>query len=106
MKIAVVDFAGAEFVGEVGRGRESAAVGGDGAEPADGASEEGEGRHGNERDSEAEGNEPGADEAHVVVEREPTNCDVVGAEVDSVADGANVGEEIGVSEDDAFGIAG
>ena len=106
LEIAVVDFAGAEFVGEVGSGRKSAAMGGHGAEPADGAGEEGERRHGNERDAEAEGNEPGADKAHVMVKREPTDRDVVGAKIDGVADGADVGEEIGVSEDDAFGITG
>ena len=51
-------------------------------------------------------NEPGADQSHVVIERQPADGDIVRLNIDAADDRLNICEQIGVRENHAFGIAG
>ena len=50
--------------------------------------------------------EPGADEPHIVIERQPAHEHVVRPCLQDPAHGADVGQQVGVGEDDALGVAG
>ena len=75
-------------------------------EPAFGTGEEIGRRHHDERDAVVEGAEPGADEPHVVVERQPAHEQVVRADVDRTSYRPDVREHVGVGQDHALRIAG
>ena len=90
-------------VGEVGRHRQRPAVVADRPQPALRLTEEGHGRHQDEGDLPEDRPQEPADQAHVVIEREPGDHDVVPGHLRGLAAGANVGEERGVGHDDALG---
>ncbi len=75
-------------------------------QPAFGTREKGERRHDGEGRAEMQKREPSADEAHVVIEGQPTDANIFGSELKGFTDGAHVGEQIGVRKGDAFWIAG
>ena len=50
--------------------------------------------------------EPSADQAHIVIQRQPTDANIVGRQLHRFADRADVGEQIRVREHHPFGIAG
>ena len=77
--IGVGDFADAEFVSEIRGSSDGAAMFVKCFEPALGAREESKRRHDGERRAEEEKSEPRADEAHVVIERQPADADIVGS---------------------------
>ncbi len=58
-----------------------------------------------QRNAEVQQREPGADQAHIVIQRQPTDADVVGSKLHRFADGAHVGEKIRVCQHYALGIA-
>ena len=102
----VADAAGAQLVGEVGRGGERGAALVDRPEPALGPGEErGRGEEG-EGQAVVEAGEPGADEPHVVVERQPAHSHVGRLHLEAPGDRADVGEEVVVGEEDALRLAG
>ena len=68
--------------------------------------EEAERRHDIERRGEIEAAEPGADQAHVVIERQPADEDIGRTRFDRVAHRPDIGEQIGVAQHDALRIAG
>jgi hypothetical protein len=105
-QVGVVELLGAQLIGEVGRRREGAAMARDGLQPARRAREEGERRHQHQRHGEVERAEPGADQAHVVVERQPGDEDVLAVDLEGLAHGAQVGEQVGVRQHDALRVAG
>ena len=49
--------------------------------------------------------EPRADQSHVVIQRQPTDSDVVGLHFRGGADSAHVREQIRVRQRDAFRVA-
>ena len=77
----------------------------DGSQPAFGAGEEAERRHHHQRDSKIEAGEPGADQPHVVIERKPTDEDIVWTEIGRMSDGTDIGQQVGVGEHHAFRVA-
>jgi len=50
--------------------------------------------------------QPGANQPHVVVQGQPADKDIGGIGPHRVAHGADVGQQIGVGQDDALGLAG
>ena len=48
----------------------------------------------------------GADQSHVVIKWQPTDKDIAGIDCYSLAHGAQVGQQVSMSEHDAFGVAG
>ena len=74
--------------------------------PTLGARQEGHRRHHIERGAEVQRAEPCADQAHVVIERQPTHHDVSRTGVDRPPDGPNVGKQIGVAQNHTLRIAG
>ncbi len=77
-----------------------------GPQPPLGAREESERRHDDDGNAVQEQSEPRADEAHIVIERQPAHADIGRAELHGLADGAHIGEQVGVREDDALGASG
>jgi hypothetical protein len=82
----------AEIKGEIGGGGERALVAVNGLEPAHRAADEGQGRHQDERHTVIERAEPGADQPHVVVERQPAHRDVAWTNVDRGTDRPDIGQ--------------
>ena len=97
-EIGVRDLARAQVEGEVGRGGDGAAMPRDRLEPAHRLGEEGQRRHRDDRHAVVERPEPRADQAHVVVQRQPRDADVVAAQLEGLAEGADVGEQVGVRQ--------
>ena len=98
--------AGADLVGEVGRRGNRAAVIVDRLQPALRPREEGLRRehHGGKRVIQRR--QPHADQAHVVVQRQPGHHHVLGRESERVSDAADVREQVGVREHHALGHRG
>ena len=105
VEIGVRDLARAQVEGEVRRRGDGAAMPRDGLEPAHRLGEEGERRHRDDRHAVVERPEPRADQAHVVVERQPRDADVVAGQLERLAEGADVGEQVGVRQRDALRCA-
>ena len=101
----VLDSAQAKLKGEVGRGRQRRPMPMDRPQPRLGSNEEGEGRHHDQRNREVQAAKPSADQAHVVVERQPTCEDVGRADIHCLAHGPDIGQQIGVRQDDSLGVA-
>ena len=70
----------------------------DGLEPTHRLGEERERRHRDDRHAVVERPEPRADQAHVVVQRQPRDADVVAGQLEGLAEGADVGEQVGVRQ--------
>src|SRR5206468_9420974 len=49
---------------------------------------------------------PRADQAHVVVQREPADADIVPRDLDRLANGTHVGKQVCMRQHHAFGVAG
>ena len=77
LEALVIDLRQAQLVGEVRRGGQRAAVAVNGPEPALRAQQETQRRHDDQLRADVERGEAGADQAHVVVERQPAHEDVV-----------------------------
>ncbi|MNL21675.1 hypothetical protein D3C87_1429770 [compost metagenome] len=77
-----------------------------GAQPAFRAGEKGERTHHHSGDAKVEAAEPGPDEPHVVVKREPADEDVLGFDLSSVAERSKVGQEVAMRQDHSLGLAG
>ena len=104
-EIGVRDLARAQVEGEVGRRGDRAAMPRDRLEPAHRLGQEGQRRHRDDRHAVIERPEPRADQAHVVVQRQPRDADVVAAHLERLAEGADVGEQVGVRQRHALGRA-
>jgi hypothetical protein len=55
---------------------------------------------------EVQASQPGPDQAHVVIEGQPADEDVSGPGLHGLAHGADVGQDVGMGENHALGIAG
>ncbi len=75
-------------------------------QPALGPREERQGGHHGQGNSVVQQRQPGADESHVVIERQPADTDVAGAHFHCLANRADVREQIRVGKDHAFRVAG
>ena len=106
VQLVVRDARRAEVEGEVGGGRQRAAVGVQGGQPADRPGEERERRHQGQRGAEAERSEPGADEPHVVVQRQPAHPHVAGGDVEPAFDRADVGQQVAVRKQNPLRLPG
>ena len=104
--LLVGDLGDAQIEREVRRHRQGGPMGVDGPQPAGGTRQEGERRQDRDRDAGIEGAQPGADEPHVVVERQPADGHVVRLNGQPVANGADVGEQVRVRQQDPFRLAG
>ncbi len=78
-KIGIAEFSGAQFVGKIRRRRQCAAMPLDGAQPALRPRDESQRRHQHQREAVIERAETGADQAHVVIQRQPTDEHIVGS---------------------------
>ncbi len=78
----------------------------DGGQPARWTAEEGQRRHDHEMSGVIEAAEPGADQAHVVIEGQPAHHHVVGIGLQGPAHGADIGQQVGVGQRHALGGAG
>ncbi len=96
LDIGIRDLAHRELVGEVWRGGDCCAMAVKRPKPAFRPRQERDGGKYDNGNAEVERHKPGADQTHVMVERQPTDADVVGADRECLADGANVGEQIRV----------
>ena len=106
LDVLVRNPAQAQIEGEVGCARQGAAIPVHGPKPALRPGEERQRRHNHERDRVVHAAEPGADQSHVVVERQPAHEDVPGAGVQGLGHGADVGEQVGVRQHHPLRIAG
>jgi len=106
LQLVVGHLGGQDLVGEVGRRRERAAVAVHRAQPACRAREKVLRRHQHERHAVVEAAHPGADQAHVVVQRQPADEHVGRPGADRRARHADVGQQVGVREHHALGLAG
>ncbi|MCY1403637.1 hypothetical protein D9M71_188250 [compost metagenome] len=102
----VAELVQAQLIGEVGRRRQRAAIFVDGPQPAPRTGQEGQRRHQHQREGVVEAAEPGADQAHVVVHRQPADEHVVGRDPQDRAHGTQVGQQIGVADHHPLGLAG
>ena len=78
----------------------------DRAQPLAGAREKGKRRHEHHREAEVHGGEAAADQSHVVIERQPAHEHVGARGARAFAHGAHVGEQVGVRQHHALGLAG
>ena len=95
----------ADFEGEVGRSRQRSPTMMHGPQPILGVGEEALRRQEQQRRAVIECPEPGADQPHVVVERQPAHEHVPGRGSHRRAHGADVGQQVGVAQHHALGIA-
>ena len=102
----VLDPAQAKLEGEVWRGGQRPPMPVYRPQPCLGSHEKGEGRHHDQRNREVQAAQPRADQAHVVVERQPTHEDVRRFDVHGLTHGANVGQQVGMRQHHSLGIAG
>ena len=105
-ELAVRELAEAQLVGEVRRRGERAAVMRDAPQPALGPREEGERRHQHQRIAVEQRAEAGADQPHVVVERQPGHEDVGRARLRRRPHRAKVGHQVRVRQHHALGLPG
>jgi hypothetical protein len=106
LEVAVLDPAQAQLVAEVRPTRHRATVFVDRPQPAGGAGEERQRGHDHERDAGVEAEQPGADQPHVVVERQPADEHVGGLELAGLAHRADVREQVRVAEHHPLGVTG
>ena len=106
LELVLGNAAQAQLVGEIRPAGNRAAMAVDGAQPRARPREEGERRHQHHRKREIHGGEAAADQAHVVVEREPAHEHVGGSGARRFPHGAHVGEQVGVRQHHAFGLSG
>ncbi len=50
--------------------------------------------------------QPGADQAHVVIERQPADEHIAGAHLGRLPHGTDIGQQVGMAEHHTFGLAG
>ena len=100
------DLADAEVVGEVGAAGDRRAGFADGVEPEERTLEERRGGHDDVGDAGVDGRENAADEAHVVVCRQPEHARGIAPDFESAVDRARVVDKVGVAQHDALGPAG
>ena len=101
----VRDLPHAELVGEVGRARERGPTRVDGPEPPLRPRQEGERALDGDGQARVHAEEPGADEPHVVVERQPARAHVVGPHLEGGGDAPDVGQQVVVGEEHALRVA-
>ena len=106
VELGIRDPVEAQLVGEVRRRRQRPAPAVDRLEPALRAYQEVERRGDVERGGAIERAHPGADQAEVVIERQPAHEHVVGGGLERRDHRAHVGHQVGVAEHHALGIAG
>ena len=104
--LVILNGARAQFVGEIGRRRQGAAMAMNGPKPAGRPSQETQRRHHHQGKSVVQTAQAGADQAHVVIQWQPTDEDVVGPDPEMGTHGPEISQEIGVSQHDPLGIAG
>ena len=102
----IVDAVQAQFVREVGAGRQRATVARNRLQPAQRPCEKGQRRHHDQAEPNGEAAEPGPDQAHVVVQRQPAHEHIVGRGLDGGGHRADVGEQVGVRQSDALRLPG
>ena len=110
-EVEVFDFAvfhapQAQLVSEVGAGGQGAPVAVDGLQPALWPGQEGQGRHQDQGHGVVQAAQPGADQSHVVIQRQPTDEDIGGSHFEGRAHGPNVGQQVGMAQHHTLGIAG
>ena len=105
MHILVRNFCGGQFVGKVRSRADRPAVAMKGPHPSRGPRQKCQRRQHHHRKAEVKRHEPGADQTHIVVQRQPANPYIVIAQAKSLADRAHIGQQISMREHHALGIA-
>ncbi len=106
VQLGFMDARLASFIGEVGAARYGVFIVGYRPEPALRAGEERQRRHQHQRYGVCQAAELGADQPHIMIERQSAYEDVVGRDLHPLAHGPNIGEQVGMGEHHALGIAG
>ncbi len=78
----------------------------DGPQPALRPGDEGQRRHDHQHGGVIEAAQPGADQSHIMIKRQPADEHIVGRDFHVAAHGPDVGQQVGVGEDHALGVAG
>ncbi len=105
-EFALVEPRSADLVGKVRRRRDRAAVTVDRAQPARRPGEEGQRRHQHQVHAVVQAPHPGADQPHVVIQRQPGDEHLARAGADGAAHRPQVGEQLRVGEHHSFRAAG
>ena len=106
LEISIAEFAGAQLISEIRRGRQRAAMPLDGAQPALRPRDEGQRRHQHQWKAVIKRAETRADQAHVVIQRQPTHEYIVGRDACCRTHGADIGQQIGMRQRHALGLTG
>ena len=101
----IVDLVETQLEREIGPRGHGGAKAIDRQQPALRTRQEGQRRHGIERRAVIEAAQPRADEAHVVIERQPAHEDIGGARAHRLTDRTDIGEQVGVTEHDTLGVS-
>jgi len=104
-KLVVAELPCAAVIGEVRRGRERAAIAIDQVQPACRTRKKHEWRRDHDRQRIVERCKPRADQSHIVIERQPADHHIVRRHADAITHRANIGEQVGVSQRDAFRVS-
>jgi len=105
VEVGIKELVGAQFVVEVERRRDGGAMLVDGPQPAPRPAEEGERRHQHQPESDGEAAHAGADQPHVVIQRQPGHEDVRSGNPRGALHRAQVGEQVGVGQHHPLGVA-
>ena len=105
-EVGVGDALEAQLVGEIRPRRQRAAPAVQRLHPAQRPRQEQQRRHHHERETDVHRRQPGADQPHVVVQRQPAHEDVARRGLDRARHGADVGQQVGVCQRHALGVAG
>ena len=105
-EIGVAELGQAQLIGEVGRRRNRAAVPVDRLQPARRPGEKRQRRHQHQMKAQVQRAQAGADQAHVVVQRQPGDEGVGAADPGGAPHRAQVGQQVGMGQDHALGVAG
>ncbi len=75
-------------------------------QPAGRPGQEAQRRHDHQGETMVQAAQTGADQAHVVIQRQPAHEHIVGSGRHDRAHGAQVGQQVGVSQHHALGVTG
>ncbi|CAM3196892.1 Uncharacterised protein [Burkholderia gladioli] len=104
--LGLADALHAQVVGEVGRARMRDAIAADRVEPGERIAQERVGRHHHGMDAQVQHLQQAADQAHVVVRRQPGRADAVGVQRERGLDQLGVADQVAMGDHHALGRAG
>ena len=106
LKIGVRNTTDTELIGKVRSRRNSASILVDRPQPAGGSGQKRQGRHQYQAAGKVQTAEPGSDQTHVVVERQPTDEHVRRFYFHHLSHDPDVGQQVVVGQDHTLGVAG